>query len=195
MQESYQGTCPRLIELPNVEILYLNFHQINVLDELFAGMASEAENTKLRVLDLCVNNLTSLKANKFSRLAGLVRLDLRVNEIEVLEKGAFSGLLNLQELSFIFSKMRSLDLAVFGDEPDLVNLSFLNLKKFREKSSHSIISSVDTGILFAHCRHRVGFQAGEYVLRAQGGSQLFDALARDDRIFLISTNESMFTFC
>jgi Leucine-rich repeat (LRR) protein len=169
-----------------VEILDLARGSIKFVDQLFAGMTSNAVNTKLRVLDLSSNKLTSLKANAFSRLVGLARLDLRANEIELLENGAFSGLVNLQELNFSFHDraMKPLDLAVFGDEPDLANLRFINLSDSNDKRVDSIVSSVDPSKLFAHYRHRVVVQATRLILQAQGAYKLFDGLLQNGHIFL-----------
>jgi hypothetical protein len=43
--------CPRLVELNNLEILNMRFFENKSVDELFDGMASDAVNTKLRVLN------------------------------------------------------------------------------------------------------------------------------------------------
>jgi hypothetical protein len=180
------GACPRLIELPNVEILDLNNNKIKSLDQLFDGMALEEVNTKLRVLNLADNKLTSLKAKAFSRLVGLMRLDLHNNKFDVVEKGAFRGLVNLQELHFCSPDqlMRSVDLAVFGNEPDLANLRFVNLYDLKDENFDSFVSSVGLSKFFAHCRHRVVVQADSHILQVQGGRELFDGLSKIGRIFL-----------
>jgi hypothetical protein len=144
---------PRLTEMPNLEILNLCSNEICSLHDLFDGMAIDAVNTKLRVLDLPKNFLRSLKANVFSRLTGLVRLNLYDNVFKEVESGAFSGLVNLQELSL--STSSTLDLAVLGDEPDLANLRYLSLNKCTFERSDLLISSVGEEKLFAHCRNRV----------------------------------------
>jgi hypothetical protein len=186
MQLNSSGACPRLVELPNVEILKLSSNRINTVDDLFAGMASDKMNTKLRVLDFNGTKLsTSLKAHAFSRLVGLTLLDLSFNEFQVVEQGAFSGLVNLQKLHFCPSDrtMKSLDLAVFGNEPDLANLRLLNLYGWRDHRFDSIVSSVDPSKLFAHYRHRVVVQADSHLLQVQGGRELFDGLSKNGRIF------------
>jgi hypothetical protein len=175
-----------------VEILYLQASQLTTLDELFARMARDAVNTTLRVLDLSNNNLTSLKANVFSRLIGLVRLDLRRNDFEIVEEGAFSGLINLQELSFSSCGSKfyePLDLAVFGNEPDLANLRFLNLYDFGSMRSDLAVSSVDPGKLFAHCRHQVVVQACRYL---SPDSSLLDDLARSGRVKFVFIDLDLF---
>jgi hypothetical protein len=156
------GACPRLIELANLEILCLKSIGIYSLSELFSGMAIDAVNTKLQVLDLSCNNLTRLMANEFSRLVGLARLDLQRNKFESLENGAFSGLVNLQDVSLSASytpgiRKNPLDLAVFGDELSLPNLRYLNFNNFDLNTG--FCSSVKREQLFVHCRHRVLFQA------------------------------------
>jgi hypothetical protein len=180
------GACPRLIELPNVEILDLNSDEINSLDQLFDGMTIDAVNTKLRVLSFINNKMTSLKAKAFSRLVGLRRLTVHYNKFEAVEIGAFSGLVNLQELQFCsYDRLiKSLDLAVIGNEPDLANLRFLDLFDLREITLDSIFSSVDPSKLFAHCKHRVLVQADGHILQVQGGRELFDGLSKIGRIFL-----------
>jgi Leucine-rich repeat (LRR) protein len=102
ISDNYLRACPRLLELTKVEFLKLSFNTMQTVDELFAGMASDAVNTKLRVLDLSNNMLTSLKANEFSRLVALTRLDLLNNffDFEEVDESAFGGLLNLRELTF-----------------------------------------------------------------------------------------------
>jgi Leucine-rich repeat (LRR) protein len=164
-------SCPRLVDLPNLEILILSGNQIESTDDLFAGMKTYAVNTKLRVLDLSKNWLTSLKANEFSRLVGLVSLNLQWNRFDIystnfpkVEIGAFSGLVNLQELSFSFHgiSLKSLDLAAFGNEPDLANLRYLYLDNLNSIGENSIVSSVDPSKLFAHCRHRLDIRASKF---------------------------------
>jgi hypothetical protein len=181
------GACPPLIELVNVEFLKLSSNFVKSVDGLFAGMASDAVNTKLRVLDLSNNKLTSLKANAFSCLGALTRLDLHQNFIRVVEEGAFSGLLNLRELTFSRrdSLYNSLDLAVFGNEPDLANLRFLDLSDYY--SSHSIDSSVELCKLFAHCRHPVVVQAIEHYY-SDGNFHFLNNVAQYGRIIFIPIN-------
>jgi hypothetical protein len=182
MQLNSSGACPRLVELPNLEILNLSSNRINTVDDLFVGMASDEMNTKLCVLDFVrIKMPTSLKAHAFSRLVGLKLLDISFNDFKVIEHGAFSGLVNLQELHFCPSDrtIKSLDLAVFGNEPDLANLRLLNLYGWFD----SIVSSVDPSKLFAYCRHRVVVQADSHILQVQGGRELFDCLSKNGRIF------------
>jgi Leucine-rich repeat (LRR) protein len=118
--------CPSLSELASLQKLDLGSNKIKSIDGLFEGIASDEMNTELRVLDLTENELTSLSANIFSRLASLTRLILRENPITVVPNGSFNGLLNLRILDFASNDgIESIDLCMF--DCDLANLRILNL--------------------------------------------------------------------
>jgi Leucine-rich repeat (LRR) protein len=149
-------------------------------------MTRNEVNTELRVLELDSNKLTSLKANAFSRLVGLIRLNLNLNRFELVENGAFSGLVNLQELNCSFNDqaMKPLDLAVFGNEPDLANLRFINLNDSSDRRFDPIVSSVDPSKLFSHCRRRVVVKAHSTLSRVGSNDRLFDGLSQNERVSL-----------
>jgi Leucine-rich repeat (LRR) protein len=151
--------CVPLVELPNLETLKQTCNNIESLDELFNGLASDELNSKLRVLDLSGNKLKSLKRNELARLASLTSLRLNNNLVEEIQCGAFAGLCNLKGLYLRSCQIETTDLG-FINEPDLANLMFLDLicgKKRENGILKSIVApaSSDAEKLFGHFRTRV----------------------------------------
>jgi Leucine-rich repeat (LRR) protein len=140
--------CPSLNELSNLERLELSNNEIELIDGLFENMEDRPINTKLRVLTLNSNWLSSLPANAFSSLTSLVTLDLSSNRLKAISKDAFNGLLNLRGL--IYSD-NVIDLRIFNPELENLEVVDLNRSSFRiideESKSWSfrnqIIVSVD----------------------------------------------------
>jgi Leucine-rich repeat (LRR) protein len=161
--------CPSLSELASLEKLNLRSNKIKSVDELFDGMERDAMNTKLRVLDLSENEIASLSADVFSRLASLTCLDLRDNSITAVPNGAFNGLLNLKSLDLANDGIKSIDFSIF--DSDLANLIILNLPwdlKAFEVNGGSLATKS-----FKHFRNQLIVDLSSYRLEV-GGSILDD---------------------
>jgi Leucine-rich repeat (LRR) protein len=170
--------CPRIGELTDLQVLRLNDNQIEFLDQSFFG---DAINTKLRILDLNNNKLSTLNGHVFAPFVSLFRLELGNNCIVKISEDAFAGLVNLRTLNLSYNQLKSIELSVLHS--DLANLRFLNLNSFCLTTVGVAAGFSGTEFFKRFRRHPVDIEINRPCLTTGGG--VLDELANNGLVHFI----------
>lgn len=113
--------------LSNLEVLNLEYNQINYLEE---GLFQYQEN--LKVLSLARNTINNISKKVFQGLNNLRVLDLRANKIESLDREVFTLLPELTELNIGFNPISKIPEGILSGNRKLKTFDLRNNIKMLE---------------------------------------------------------------
>ena len=111
-----------LMYVKNLQKLYLKNNQIRSINS--DNFKTLACNTKLEILSLDRNCLTSLEGNAFMGLTKLKNLSLKSNELKKLDDAVFVGLDNLRILDLSCNVLKNVASSIFDPLNNLECLNF-----------------------------------------------------------------------